>query len=309
MYALKTENLTKQFGTRTVVNNINLSVKKGHIFGFLGKNGAGKSTFINMITGIITPTKGNYYLFEDGESSKDDIKKRIGVLPDYSTFYEDLTALDHLRYFSKLLDVKISNKELIQLLKKVGLEDAITMKTKKFSFGMKKKLGIAQAIVNNPDLIFLDEPTSGVDANAVLNIHSLIRSLAEEGKTIFLTSHNLDEVEKICDEIAIMDKGIIQAQGSMEQLRAMYQPNIQVVVKHSKIPESYFVTLKQIFETVGQNIKWSEKQTVLYLPDEDSISIITRALSQSKVDVLRVEVDEPSLEEIFLNLGNEKIPV
>ena len=147
MYALKTENLTKQFGTRTVVNNINLNVKKGHIFGFLGKNGAGKSTFINMITGIITPTKGNYYLLEEGENSKDYIKKRIGVLPDYSTFYEDLTALEHLRYFSKLLDVKISKEELIQLLKKVGLEDAITMKTKKFSFGMKKKLGIAQAIV------------------------------------------------------------------------------------------------------------------------------------------------------------------
>ena len=95
----------------------------------------------------------------------------------------------------------------------------------------------------------------------------------------------------------------------MEQLRAKYQPNIEVVIKHSKIPESHFVALKQIFETVGQNIRWSEKQTALCLPDEESISIITRALSQSKVDVLRVEVDEPSLEEIFLNLDNEKIPV
>lgn len=309
MYAFETKSLSKRFGSKTVVNNINLKVKKGHIFGFLGKNGAGKSTFINMITGIITPTEGDFYLLGRKEISKEYAKKRIGVLPDYSTFYEDLTALEHLKYFSKLLGVKISNKELIQLLKKVGLEDAINLKTKKFSFGMKKKLGLAQAIVNNPDLIFLDEPTSGVDANAVLNIHSLIRSLAEEGKTIFLTSHNLDEVEKLCDEIAIMDEGIIQAQGSMEQLRTRYQPNIEVMIKHSKIPESHFVTLKQIFETVDQNIKWSENQTVLSLPDEVSISIITRAFSQSGVDVLRVEVDEPSLEEIFLNLGKEKITV
>lgn len=307
MYAFSTEKLTKQFGSKTVVNSINLNVKKGHIFGFLGKNGAGKSTFINMITGIITPTKGDYYLLEERENNKDHIKKRIGVLPDYSTFYEDLTALEHLKYFSKILNVKIPKTELIQLLKKVGLEDAITVKTKKFSFGMKKKLGLAQALVNNPDLIFLDEPTSGVDANAVLNIHSLIKSLAEEGKTIFLTSHNLDEVEKLCDEIAIMDKGIIQAQGSMEQLRAKYKPDLEVVIKHSKISEHQFVDLKQIFESVGKNIKSSENQTVLSLPDENSISIITRALNQNNVDVLRVEVNEPSLEEIFLNLGQEKI--
>lgn len=306
MYAFETRNLTKKFGSKTVVDGVNLKVKKGHVFGFLGKNGAGKSTFINMITGVIKPTGGEFYLLNKEESNEGVAKKRIGVLPDYSTFYEDLSALEHLKYFSKLLGLKLPKEELIQLLEKVGLENAVNVKTKKFSFGMKKKLGLAQAIINNPDLLFLDEPTSGVDANAVLNIHSIIKKLAEEGKTIFLTSHNLNEVEKLCDEIAIMDKGVIQAQGSMEQLRSKYQSNIEVMIKHSKIPESHRATLKQIFESVGQNIEWSENHTVLYLPDEDSISTITRAFSQCKIDVLRVEVDEPSLEEIFLNLGNEK---
>lgn len=309
MYAFETRNLTKKYGSTTVVDRVTLKVKKGHVFGFLGKNGAGKSTFINMITGIIQPTEGDFYLINKDELYEGATQKRIGVLPDYLTFYEDLTAFDHLKYFSKLLGVKLSNEELVQLLEKVGLENAINVKTKKFSFGMKKKLGLAQALVNNPDLLFLDEPTSGVDANAVLNIHSIIKRLAKEGKTIFLTSHNLDEVEKLCDEIAIMDKGVIQAQGSMSQLRSKYQQNLEVKIKHSKIPESQRSTLKHIFESVGQHIEWYENHTVLCLRDEECIAIITRALVKSNVDVLRVEVDEPSLEEIFLSLGNEKMVV
>lgn len=171
---------------------------------------------------------------------------------------------------------------------------------------MKKKLGLAQAILNSPDLLFLDEPTSGVDANAVLNMHSIIRGLAAEGKTIFLTSHNLDEVEKLCDEIAIMDQGEIQAQGSMEELRMKYQPHIEVMIKHSLIPDIHRPALKRVLENVAASIEWSENHTVMLLSEESYIPIVTRAFFQVKVDVFRVEVDEPSLEEIFLNLGNAK---
>lgn len=306
MPAFQTRGLTKQYGSKTVVNGVDLTVKRGHIFGFLGKNGAGKSTLINMVTGIITPTKGSISILGSEVPANKEVKKRIGVLPDYSTFYEDMTALEHLKYFAKILECKQTPVELMIVLEKVGLKDAAHVKTKKFSFGMKKKLGLAQAILNSPDLLFLDEPTSGVDANSILNMHSIIRGLADEGKTIFLTSHNLDEVEKLCDEIAIMDKGVIQAQGSMEELRIKYQPHIEVMIKHSLIPVNHRPTLKRVLENVGTSIEWSENHTVLLLPEESYIPIVTRAFFQVKVDVFRVEVDEPSLEEIFLNLGNER---
>ncbi|MGL6102104.1 MAG: ATP-binding cassette domain-containing protein, partial [Exiguobacterium acetylicum] len=148
MLALRATNLTKQYGNKTVVNQLNLEIKQGSIFGFLGQNGAGKSTFINMITGLVRPTSGTFELLGASNDSLKNIRTRIGVLPDYSTFYENFTALDHLKYFSKVLGLKITTNELKQLLRDVQLEDAIDMKTKNYSFGMKKKLGIAQALIN-----------------------------------------------------------------------------------------------------------------------------------------------------------------
>lgn len=232
-------------------------------------------------------------------------KGKICVLPDYSTFYDDLTTIEHLKYFRKILGVKRSESELITLLERVGLNDAIHTKAKKFSFGMKKKLGIAQALVNDPELVFLDEPTSGVDADSVIRIHSLIRELANEGKTIFMTSHNLDEVEKLCDEIAIMSKGMILCQGSMSELKKTYQSQLQVKIKHAPIPENRFSDIKHIFEQVANDIKWTVGRTSLVAEDEASIAILNKTLISANVDVYRQEVDEPSLEEIFLDVGNE----
>ncbi|MDM5220319.1 ABC transporter ATP-binding protein [Peribacillus sp. NJ11] len=306
MYAFETNQITKKYGDHTVVNKVDLNVTQGHIFGFLGKNGAGKSTFINMVTGITTPTSGDFKILGSSEITEDKIKRRIGVLPDYSTFYDDLTGIEHLKFLGNVLGVRRSKAELIALLERVELGDAIKTKTKKYSFGMKKKLGVAQALINDPDLIFLDEPTSGVDANAVLNIHSLIKNVAAEGKTIFLTSHNLNEVEKLCDEIAIMDKGIIQAQGSMEQLRHKYQSQLTVKVKHGKIPIEHKAGLQQIFEKIGKDIEWGTENTSLVVAEESSIPVINRAFSNTKVDIYRLEVNEPSLEEIFRNLGSSQ---
>lgn len=306
MYALETHNLTKKYSNAIVVNDVNLNVKKGDVFGFLGRNGAGKSTFINMVTGIINPSSGSFKIFGEEEIEKDAYFKRIGVLPDYSTFYDDLNPYEHLKYFSNIFGIKTSKNDIIELLVRVGLGDAISTKAKKFSFGMKKKLGIAQALVNNPELVFLDEPTSGVDADAVLNIHTLIRQLSHEGKTIFMTSHNLDEVEKMCDEIAIMSKGVIKCKGSMDHLRKEFQPKISVKIKHAPIPAQSLPSVKHIFEKVGTEIEWSNGLTSLVVASETDIPILNRALGEIKIDVYRVEVNEPSLEDIFLGVGNEK---
>ncbi|AKC64670.1 ABC transporter ATP-binding protein [Bacillus altitudinis] len=304
MYALKTTNLTKRYGNKIVVDKMNLSIDKGTIFGFLGKNGAGKSTFINMITGIIEPTEGLYEVLGYKKNQQKSIWGKIGVLPDYSTFYENMTALDHLKYFSQILKLDLKQEDLIELLDKVELKDAAKLKTKNFSFGMKKKLGIAQALLNKPDLIFLDEPTSGVDANSVLNIHSIIKEIATNGTTVFLTSHNLDEVEKLCDEVAIMNKGVIQIKGSMKELRTAYKKNMTVYIKHSVASIAQIDSLKVDLKSLSIKNEISELSSQITIEDESSIPLINKLFISKNIDVFRIEVDEPSLEEIFLNIGD-----
>jgi len=304
VYALKTTNLTKRYGNKIVVDKMNLSIDKGTIFGFLGKNGAGKSTFINMITGIIEPTEGLYEVLGYKKNQQKSIWGKIGVLPDYSTFYENMTALDHLKYFSQILKLDLKQEDLIELLDKVELKDAAKLKTKNFSFGMKKKLGIAQALLNKPDLIFLDEPTSGVDANSVLNIHSIIKEIATNGTTVFLTSHNLDEVEKLCDEVAIMNKGVIQIKGSMKELRTAYKKNMTVYIKHSVASIAQIESLKVDLKSLSIKNEISELSSQITIEDESSIPLINKLFISKNIDVFRIEVDEPSLEEIFLNIGD-----
>ncbi|MBU4619944.1 ABC transporter ATP-binding protein [Bacillus sp. GG161] len=304
MYALKTTNLTKRYGNKIVVDKMNLSIDKGTIFGFLGKNGAGKSTFINMITGIIEPTEGLYEVLGYKKNQQKSIWGKIGVLPDYSTFYENMTALDHLKYFSQILKLDLKQEDLIEVLDKVELKDAAKLKTKNFSFGMKKKLGIAQALLNKPDLIFLDEPTSGVDANSVLNIHSIIKEIATNGTTVFLTSHNLDEVEKLCDEVAIMNKGVIQIKGSMKELRTAYKKNMTVYIKHSVASIAQIESLKVDLKSLSIKNEISELSSQITIEDESSIPLINKLFISKNIDVFRIEVDEPSLEEIFLNIGD-----
>lgn len=300
MTAIKAEKMTKIYNGVTVVNGIDLKVEKGEIFGFLGRNGAGKSTFINMLTGIVKPTSGSFTLL-GGDSKTTEVKRKIGVMPDYSTFYGSATALEHLRFFSSLSGKPASKSVCMEALEAVGLAEHANKKAGKFSFGMKKKLGVAQAIIHDPDLLFLDEPTSGMDAESGIQIQRLIRSLHEKGKTIFLTSHNLDEVEKLCTRIAIMKEGRIVKIGTMDELRAFYRTNIIVKIRHTPIPVSEEAKLQQWLESKGTDVQFGDKWTIITVDEDKKIAEITRAFSACKTDIYRVEVEEPTLEEIFLD--------
>lgn len=300
MNAIETRQIKKSFGGLPIVKGIDLIVEQGEIFGFLGRNGAGKSTFINMLTGIIQPSSGTYSLL-GVIGPNDQVKKRIGVMPDYSTFYGSLTAIDHLKFLSALSGKPVTKERCMEVLRLVGLESHAYKKAGKFSFGMKKKLGIAQAIIHDPELIFLDEPTSGLDAESAIQIHKLIHDLQKRGKTIFMTSHNLNEVEKICSRIAIMKEGQIVKIGTMDELRAFYRSTITVKLKHSPIPKPEQVTLLQWLDSVGTNLEMKEPYLTINMDDEKKIAEMLRAFHQYKVDVYRVEVEEPSLEEIFLD--------
>lgn len=300
MLAIETKQLKKSYGSASIIKGINLTVKQGEIFGFLGRNGAGKSTFINTLTGIIQPTSGTYTLLGvDGPN--DQVKKRIGVMPDYSTLYGSLTALEHLKFLSALSGKPAGKQWCIEVLTQVGLEAHARKKVAKFSFGMKKKLGIALAIIHDPELLFLDEPTSGLDAESAIDIHKLIRELQKRGKTIFMTSHNLAEVEKLCTRIAIMQEGQIDKCGSMDELRAFYRSTIKVKIKHSPIPTSEQLKLQQWLQSAGDDLEMKAPYVTITVKDEKKIAEIIRAFHQCRTDVLRVGVEEPSLEDIFLD--------
>lgn len=300
MIAIETKQLKKSYGKQPVVKGMDLVVKQGEIFGFLGRNGAGKSTFINMLTGIIQPSSGAYFLL-GVQGPNDQVKKRIGVMPDYSSLYGSMTAVEHLNYLSALSGKPQTKARCIEVLREVGLEAHAHKKANNYSFGMKKKLGIAQAIIHNPELIFLDEPTSGLDPESVIHIHKLIEDLKKRGKTVFMTSHNLDEVEKICTRIAIMKDGRIITIGSMDELRTYYRSSLTVKVKHSPVPTAEQAALHQWLKANGTDLEIHESHIFLTVDSEKKIAEMIRAFNQCKVDIFRVEVDEPSLEEIFLN--------
>lgn len=297
MNAIEARGITKVYGAKTVIHHVNLEVKSNEIYGFLGRNGAGKSTFINIITGIVHPTTGTFQLLN--EPNLENVKHRIGVLPDYSSFYDSMTAVDHLKYYSSIIGYKMSKERCEQVLKKVGLSEHANKKVGKFSFGMKKKLGIAQAIVHDPELIFLDEPTSGIDVESSLEIHKLIKDLHNEGKTIFMTSHNLHEVEKICTRIAIMKDGRIFSEGTLEELKSKHMSALHVQIKHSSVSDPSW--MESMLHEISKEIKTSERITSLVVDSEEKIPRIVRALTEQNIDIYRIHVHEPSLEEIFLS--------
>ncbi|MEJ7182084.1 ABC transporter ATP-binding protein [Staphylococcus caprae] len=296
MNAIQTDNLTKIYEDREVVNHINLNVREGTIFGFLGHNGAGKSTFINMLTGLCQPSDGTFTLNVDS-------KREIGVLPDYSSFYNHMTGKEHIKYFCNILKYDVSQSEIEDLFKSIGLENGLNLKVKKYSFGMKKKLGIIQAVVNKPKLLFLDEPTSGVDANSILSIHQLIKNIAQSGTTIFLTSHNLDEIQKLCDEMAIMSQGNIEVQGNLAQLRENYEESLSLKIEHMALNEDQMNLLKERLNHLNQEIKDIDINsgfTNLKIKEKNTIPSIVKLYVTLDIDIFKVDLEELSLEDIFL---------
>lgn len=295
MYSIETKNLSKVYSGKVVVDSLNLSVRKGTIFGFLGKNGAGKSTFINMITGIIKPTSGEFKI--------NHTLNKIGVLPDYSTFYDNFNATQHLKFFSEVMGINFKKEEAEKLLIKVGLGDDLKKRVKNYSFGMKKKLGIAQALLNNPEVIFLDEPTSGVDPNSILNIHNIIKEIAKNGTTVFLTSHNLDEIEKLCDEIAIMENGKIKISGLLSSIKKNFNKEVEVKIKITEIDNFLQEKIRNLLKGIAKSISISTSEVTLKLDSEEEIPIVNEILVKNNVHLYSINTYKPSLEEIFMNLN------
>src|SRR5262245_48434958 len=211
-------------GRKVAVQNLNLKVNPGEVFGFLGPNGAGKTTTMNVLLGFVNPTAGDAWLF--GVNVREPIsRQRIGYLPELTYYYKFLTAEELLRFYAKIFQIPKTQVEqrIDSVLKLVELDDARKRQIKTYSKGMQQRVGLAQALINNPDLLILDEPTSGLDPVGRMKVREIILRLKGEGKTVFFSSHELGEVETVCDRVAILCEGELKAEGGVNQLVQTYQ--------------------------------------------------------------------------------------
>jgi ABC-2 type transport system ATP-binding protein len=221
--AIAIEKLTRHFGALTAVDGMDLQVESGQFFGFLGPNGAGKSTTIKMLTGLLAPSAGRISLLGlDFAQNLVELKRQIGVVPEGMGLFERLSAPEYLEFVGRMygLDKATTRKRSDELLEFMQLADRSKTMIADYSHGMQKKLALAAAVIHGPRILFLDEPFEGVDALAAGALKELLARMTERGVTIFLTSHVLEIVERLCSHVAIIKKGQLVAQGSMEQLRA-----------------------------------------------------------------------------------------
>ena len=215
-------------GIKVAVKNLNLKVYAGEVFGFLGPNGAGKTTTMNVLLGFVNATSGAAYLF--GVDVREPIaRQRIGYLPELTYYYKFLTAEELLRFYGRIFGLKRSvlDKRIDELLKLVELEHARKRPIKTYSKGMQQRVGLAQALINDPDLLILDEPTSGLDPIGRMKVREIIQRLKQMGKTVFFSSHELGEVETICDRVAIVNQGELKVEGRVSELVEKYQCNLE----------------------------------------------------------------------------------
>src|SRR5256886_1365066 len=215
---------------KVAVKDLNLQVRAGEVFGFLGPNGAGKTTTMNVLLGFVPPTSGEAFLF--GVNVREPIaRQRIGYLPELTYYYKFLSAEEILRFYAKVFGIPRAeaDRRIEHLIKLVELEAARKRPLKTYSKGMQQRVGLAQALINNPDLLILDEPTSGLDPLGRMKVREIIQRLKNEGKTVFFSSHELGEVETVCDRVAIIADGELKVEGRVDDLVVQHQPNLEKI--------------------------------------------------------------------------------
>jgi ABC-2 type transport system ATP-binding protein len=309
MNAIEVSHLSKRFGALTALDDVSFSVSEGETFGFLGPNGAGKTTTIRILTGISAPSAGTATIFGN-DIIRDPIatRKQLGIVHETSNIYDDLTAWQNLMFTAELYTVGKSERENrgSELLRLFGLEERRNDKVHGFSKGMKRRLTLAMGLINNPRLLFLDEPTSGLDVQSNLIIRDVIRDLNEKGVTVFLTTHNIEEANIICDRVAIINHGRIAAIDSPERLKKTIQSVQSVEVAFDSAVPHRMEDLKLIPE-VSEVRKEGDK---FRLFTDDPSSVIPAIMAYAKAGnsrVLSITTIGPSLEDVFIKLTGLEI--
>lgn len=279
-YIIDMENVKKNFKETTALAGLNVKVKEGEIFGFLGPSGSGKTTTIKLLTSQLLPSAGSVKVFgKEVYTNKQHIFDQTGILSDNSGIYDRLSVWDNLALYTDIYG--ISEKNIDEILDKVGLAESRKLEARKLSKGMKQRLMLARSVIHKPKLLFLDEPTSALDPGTALEIHKLLRLLNKEGTTIFLTTHNMEEADKLCDRVAFLNNGEIVELGSPSQLKLKYiTDEIQIILKGN--PEK--LLLKNTPDTGRKIMEW---------------------MNDNKL--LSIHSTEPTLEQIFLMLTGREL--
>ena len=299
--AIEVENLTKRYGDLLAVNGISFNVRKGEVFAFLGPNGAGKSTTVEIIDMIRRPTSGKVRLLGmDVTKKKRAIVPRIGVLPQDFSSFDRITVRETLQYYSRLFSRV--NADIDGLIELVNLTDKAEEQYKNLSGGLQQRLGIAIALVNDPEVVFLDEPTTGLDPRARREVWEVLLGLKQKGKTIFLTTHYMEEAEILADRVAIISKGVIIATGSPAAL-IENNTNYLVLTLQSVDANAVEIIRKMGFEPVHDN----HQDLKVRVEHTEDILKALNAIKDAGGSFLSLDVRRPNLEEVFLKLTGEAL--
>lgn len=309
MEIIKITNLIKKYGSNIAVDNINLSINKGEIFGLLGPNGAGKSTTINSICGLLRINQGEIMI--DGINMRENSlegKRRLGLVPQEIAIFENLSARENIEFFGKLAGLKGSllKERVDEALEFVGLTDSSKKMPKTYSGGMKRRLNIACAIAHHPKVIILDEPTVGIDPQSRNHILESVRKLNKIGSTIIYTTHYMEEAEALCSRIAIMDHGRLIADGTREELKKLVHEEEKIIISGSDISFNTLSAIKDL-KAVKDAVLKDDHLEIITSNTQLVLQDILFCLAKNDVRVKGIQVAEPDLETVFLSLTGRKL--
>ena len=295
---LSIRNLNKKFGRIHAVNDLSFDIQKGTVYGMLGPNGSGKSTTLGIILNVVNRTSGDFSWF-DGRVSTHEALKRVGAIIERPNFYPYMSAVENLKLVCKIKE--ISYDKIDEKLKQVNLYERRNSKFKTYSLGMKQRLAIASALLNDPEILILDEPTNGLDPQGIHEIRSIIKKIAADGTTILLASHLLDEVEKVCTHVVVIREGVKLYSGRVDEMTASHG----IIEIESKAPKNAIFEALKDLEGI-QSVQEEGERIFLKLNKDLSASELNRNLMQKGIELSHLVKRRPTLEQQFLTLTNNK---
>jgi len=306
MDAIRLEGLSKQLGEREVLRGVSFIAKQGDVFGYLGPNGAGKTTTIRILLGLLQPTSGKAAILGE-DVSRDEARRKVGFVLESDGLYDNKTAEENLWYYARIYGMAEPAERIDRILDLVELRDRARDKVGTYSKGMRQRLALARAMTHDPELLVLDEPTAGVDPSGQIEVREVILNMAhKEGKTIFLSSHNLDEVQRVCNRIALIDRGEIKLYGELEKLQRERSGNAVEIETTEAIAEPLLAELKSLSHLGLQERK---DKVLTFVPQEGvRVPDIVGLLVSRGVGIEGVNKKEASLEEIYSSILKEVEP-
>ncbi len=313
MKMLEVRNLEKSFGGFQAVKGISFSIERGESFGLLGPNGAGKSTTIHMISGLFPPTTGEIMVADKNMIQKPKQAQRyIGVVPQEIALYQTMSARDNLLFWGRMYGLEGSklHKRVDEVIEIVGLSDRAKDRIETFSGGMKRRINIGAAILHNPDLLIMDEPTVGIDPQSRNHILETVKQLNQQGMTIIYTSHYMEEVEYLCTRIGIIDHGKLIASGTVPELRENIGNRSRIILSLSAPVQDRENLQQSLREQIGsiEDLRISENEIIVYhIEPQVILSGLVQAVTQSNALISAVDIVEPNLESVFLHLTGRSL--